>query len=248
MDSLVLPQLIVGALAIAAILLYRLEARGGDPVIDRTSRDRIRLRVLELDRSAPHTVGPRTPQGDRTHLLEPQRRLWRDSSAVLVLLGCVLVLVLVANQVQSPTGGVLGISAAPSDWMAAVPASTATASPLASRRPTSSPPASSSPTPAPPAPSPERTAATATTPSPAIAPTPARSITPADTSDRMAVLTPCPGTPDCFVYVVRRGDNFVSIANWFGIPYDEVLARNPHITDPSRVHAGDRIRLPSPRR
>jgi hypothetical protein len=259
MGSSALPLLIVAALAIVAVVLYRLEAQGGDPTLDRTSKDRILRRLHDLDRSpGAAVVTSPTRRTGSTGLSEQHRRLWRDASAMLVMLGAGLVVVLAVSQAQipPPAGEVLGETALPSGAVAAVPSQPeavagtvgpaterSTATPAALVTPGSSPSATPASTPTPePTPTP--------TPEPTLEPTP--EATPATvgppSSDRMAVLTQCPGKPDCYVYVVRRGDNLMSIANWFGIPYDDVLARNPHINDPSRVVAGDRITLPRPRR
>jgi hypothetical protein len=109
-------------------------------------------------------------------------------------------------------------------------------------------------TPAPtPAPSTEPSAPAATpspvvTPAPTPAPTPTPESTPSPkpSSDRYAVLTACPARANCWVYVIRKGDNLVSIANWFGVDYDRMRAMNPRLRVP--IHAGDQLRIPTPTR
>jgi hypothetical protein len=97
-------------------------------------------------------------------------------------------------------------------------------------------------------------AATATptlapTESPTLAPTPAPSAAPTarPTSDRYALLTRCGNEPDCWIYVVRSGDNLVSIANYFGVPLEVVYERNPW-AETTRLVAGQELRLPPPTR
>ena len=62
------------------------------------------------------------------------------------------------------------------------------------------------------------------------------------------VLVACPDAPRCWIYTVRTGDNFQSIVNWFGVPYDTVVAMNPGLGDVATIHVGDRIRMPPPTR
>lgn len=214
--------------------------------LDRASRDRIRRRIGEVrgssQRADPSIGAGGSAGGAGPIALGRRRQLWRDVSAILVLAGAGLLVLLVVVEQTPPTGAALQATATPASSLAAIPGASATVVPT----PMAPPP---SPTPAPGAtPSPEPAPSARPTPTPTPGATAPPSPTARPTSDRMAVLDPCPGKPLCFVYNVRRGDNLVSIANWFGIAYDEVLALNPQLTDPTTLHAGDRITLPPPRR
>jgi len=119
------------------------------------------------------------------------------------------------------------------------PAATPTLAPTAMPTPTATPTPTASPSPST---TPEATPTL--TPAPTATPTP--SPTPAPSSDRYAVLTACPSTPDCWIYVIRAGDNLTSIAHWFGVPYERMIAMNPDLRLP--IHAGDKLRIPTPTR
>lgn len=97
-------------------------------------------------------------------------------------------------------------------------------------------------------PAPSSTAATEAPPSPSV-PTarPTTRPTPRPTSNRYDLLTRCPSTPDCWIYVVRQGDNLVSIAKYFGVPFNVVEERNPW-TKTTALVAGQKLLLPPPTR
>jgi hypothetical protein len=125
----------------------------------------------------------------------------------------------------------------------------ASAPPAVTPEPTFAPSLSPSPSPFP-SPSPSASASASPTPAPSATPSPtARPTprpTPGPTSDRFALLTRCPGTSNCWIYTIRSGDNLQSIANWFGVSYDQVRAMNPGLAVP--IHAGERLRIPTPTR
>jgi hypothetical protein len=122
------------------------------------------------------------------------------------------------------------------------PAATASAAPTLTSSASPSPVPSLSPSPS--APSPSPTGAPSATPTPTAQPTPRP--TPAQTSNRYALLSRCPTTPDCWIYTIRSGDNLRSISAWFGVSYDRVRAMNPGLAVP--IHAGERLRIPTPTR
>jgi LysM repeat protein len=87
--------------------------------------------------------------------------------------------------------------------------------------------------------------AVAATPSPITGPTPAA--TPSSSSNRYDLLTACPDAPDCWIYVVREGDNLFSIARYFGVPLNVVEELNPW-TKTTQLVAGQELLLPPPTR
>ena len=139
-----------------------------------------------------------------------------------------------ATATSSPDGAVLGEieTTAPSAELTAEPTVSPTPEPTPSPSPTASPSPSPSPTPS-------------RTPSPT--PEPTAKPTKKPTSARYALLTACPGTPDCYIYVVRSGDNLFSIARYFGVPLSTVKAMNPW-TKSSGLVAGRELRIPTPTR
>ena len=94
----------------------------------------------------------------------------------------------------------------------------------------------------PPTPSAATATPRATTPA---GPTPEATLRPE--SNRYDLLTACPGTSDCWIYVVRGGDNLFSIARYFGVPLSAVEERNPW-TKTTNLVAGQKLLLPTPTR
>jgi len=229
------PILVAAGGAVVVLLILGRVPDAGDRVLDQASRERIHRRLAELSRD-PTATQADDPALDRSPALrgiDPRLRLWRDTSSVLVLLGIALVGAVLVNG-RTPSGAVLETVATPAPVAPLLAASAIPPSP--------SPPAHASAS----LPDP-----VAQSHDPAL--TPVASAAPAATrqrpsAERLALLQQCPDEPDCYLYEVRPGDNLSSIASWFGVPYADVLARNPGITNPATVRSGEVIRLPTPRR
>jgi LysM repeat protein len=98
-------------------------------------------------------------------------------------------------------------------------------------------------------PTPTTTARPTPLPTPRPSATPAGgSVTGSPSASRLAVLTKCPGQSDCYVYTIRAGDNLWSIAHWFGVPVDRVVAMNPWLGPQQTVRAGQMLIIPTPTR
>jgi hypothetical protein len=106
-------------------------------------------------------------------------------------------------------------------------------------------------TPSPPAATPTAKPAATPTAKPAATPAPTPAVTagptPRPSSDRYALLEPCPTKPDCFIYTIRRGDNLTAIAHYFGTTLDTIRRLNPW-TKTKGISAGDKLILPPPTR
>lgn len=145
-----------------------------------------------------------------------------------------------------PTPTAVAVVASPTS----VPPEPTTA--LATRTPAPTP--TQTPTPVPtleptPAPTPTPTPRPPATPLPTSTPaaTPRPTPTAAVTGDRYQYLTKCPDRADCWIFVVRTGNSWWSIADYFGVPLKTLYAWNPQYVA-TGLRVGDEVRMPPPTR
>jgi hypothetical protein len=89
------------------------------------------------------------------------------------------------------------------------------------------------------------------TPEPTPEPTPKPTATPKPAGDpilaRFPELSKCPSQSNCYVYVIRSGNNLYSIANYYRVPLETIYSMNPDLRT-SRLKVGMKIMIPTPRR
>lgn len=182
-------------------------------------------------RTRPRTDGLRMSQArERSIALRPSVIV-----ATLVLAGALVVAFafvaahggLLLPQAGAPSASLIAAASQPAPW-------SPSPSVGPSRSPQQSPTASVAPSPTPSRP-------------PAASPTPAASSPGAPwTAAQLAVLKPCPGKAGCWQYRIHSGDNLHGVAKFFGVAYPALLAANPQIANPSLIHVGEVIVIPTP--
>jgi hypothetical protein len=122
-----------------------------------------------------------------------------------------------------------------------------TSSPITSVAPSPSPSVESSPNPSvepSTSPSPSVEPSTSPSPNPSVEPSTSPSPTPSSIwAKRRAELPLCPDRPDCRLYVAKRGDYIIAIADYYGVDVHEILRMNT-IDDPNLIYTGQVIRIP----
>jgi hypothetical protein len=159
------------------------------------------------------------------------------ASIVFVVANDGMTLDVAAVPTATASGNVLGAVETEAPTAQPTPDATTAPSALATIAPTPSPSPTAGPTPSP---TPSATA------EPTPEPTPTAKPTKKPSSSRYDLLSPCPGTPDCWIYRIRSGDNLYSIVNYFGVPLATVRAWNPWTSDGLKV--GRALRIPPPTR
>jgi hypothetical protein len=207
--------------------------------------------------SSGHVNCPRYLRGAVVVAETPEPVVSPGRSMSPAMLASLLALVLSASASVAfvmARGGLELAAALPTATVASAAAlAQASASPIPTTvsTPMVTPEASAATTPAPPpspapSPSPSPTATPSQTPPPTPKPTARATPRPAPTSDRYALLRPCPDAPRCWIYRVRAGDNIYSIANYFGVSEASIYSRNPFVRNGLRP--GQDLRLPPPTR
>ncbi len=132
-----------------------------------------------------------------------------------------------------PTSGPsVEVSTEPSTSVEPAPTPAATATPELTAAPTPAPTAGPTAKP---------------TPKPTATAKPKPTATPKPRSDRYKLLTKCPDRSNCWIYVVRSGDNLFSIGKYFGHSLATLYQWNPQYPG-TRLKVGAEIRMPPPTR
>ena len=85
----------------------------------------------------------------------------------------------------------------------------------------------------------------AATPSPSPTPSPPPTVELLPTVAPASEPTPTVAPPTT-VYVVKKGDTLIAIANRFKITLKALRAANPEVTDPTKLQIGQKLVIPAP--